>query len=209
MLQIDVENMDIALIILVVVVVFYFVRNGYQKRHIQLLGSHLAKVQIEKNMQSLYDGYARALKETEPVRRQQIWELQEGTERAFASQLQQVAAAFAKENEQDTRISKLSFCIPYIEKIGPSATRDFRAVLQVHAQGVARVVQNEAQWSLQDKAYCLMAEILLMQHSCHWFCKSRNVANARLVMRHQVTFEKVLDSVSEQTRRAYQDWLAQ
>lgn len=199
--------MDTALIILVAAVAFYLVRNLYQKRRIQLLGQTLAQVQIEKNMQSLYDGYARALKENDPVRRQQIWELQEATERAFAGQLQHVAAAMAKQEPADTRMSKFSFCLPYLEKVLPSATRDFRAILQVHAQGVAAVVQNQEALVLQDKAYCLMAEILLMQHSCHWFCKSRNVANARLVMRHQVTFEKAFDSVSPRTRKAYQAWL--
>lgn len=199
--------MDTALLILVAVVAFYWVRTVYQKRHIQLLGQHLAQVQIEKNMQSLYDGYARALKETDPVRRQQIWELQESTERAFAGQLQHVAGAMAKQPEDDTRMSKLSFCIPYLERLLPSATRDFRAILQVHAQGVSEVVQNNDALTLQDKAYCLMAEILLMQHSCHWFCKSRNVANARLVLRHQVTFEKAFESVSARTRKAYQGWL--
>ena len=42
-----------------------------------------------------------------------------------------------------------------------------------------------------------------MQHSCHWYCKSLGVASARLVMRHQTPYEKVLDSVSPGTRQAY------
>ena len=42
-----------------------------------------------------------------------------------------------------------------------------------------------------------------MQHSCHWFCKSRGVASARLLVRHKTPYMKVLDSVTPATRRAY------
>jgi hypothetical protein len=43
-----------------------------------------------------------------------------------------------------------------------------------------------------------------MQHSCHWYCKSRNVASARLLLRHQTPYQKVLASVAPETRQSYQ-----
>ena len=49
----------------------------------------------------------------------------------------------------------------------------------------------------------MMAELFLMQHSCHWFCKSKPVASARLILRHQTPYEQVLQSVAPDTRQAY------
>jgi hypothetical protein len=48
-----------------------------------------------------------------------------------------------------------------------------------------------------------MAELLLMQHSCHWFCRSKVVASARMLARHQTSYEQLLDAVNPETRRAY------
>jgi hypothetical protein len=42
-----------------------------------------------------------------------------------------------------------------------------------------------------------------MQHSCHWFCKSRNVASARLLARQQTSHQQVVATVTAETRRAY------
>jgi hypothetical protein len=42
-----------------------------------------------------------------------------------------------------------------------------------------------------------------MQHSCHWFCKSRWVASARMLARHQTRYVQLLEAVSEPTRIAY------
>jgi hypothetical protein len=45
--------------------------------------------------------------------------------------------------------------------------------------------------------------MLLMQHTCHWFCKSKTVASARLMARHKTTHQQVVDAVSPETRREY------
>jgi hypothetical protein len=42
-----------------------------------------------------------------------------------------------------------------------------------------------------------------MQHTCHWYCRSKRIASARLLRRHKPTHEQVLASVAPQTRRAY------
>jgi len=49
----------------------------------------------------------------------------------------------------------------------------------------------------------MSAELFLMQHSCHWFCRSRAVASARLQARHQTSHAQVLAAVSPATREAY------
>jgi hypothetical protein len=49
----------------------------------------------------------------------------------------------------------------------------------------------------------MTAELLLMQHTCHWFCKSRTVASARVMARHQTPYVQIVASVSPETRAAY------
>jgi len=69
--------------------------------------------------------------------------------------------------------------------------------------GITAVVDNAAGLPPRDKAFTLLAELMLFQHTCHWYCKSLPVASARLLLRHQTPYAKVLASVSPQTRQAY------
>src|SRR5690606_25433578 len=95
----------------------------------------------------------------------------------------------------------------YAERFLPAASRDFRKLLHIHAAGLRHAVDNEDRWDAKERAYHLSAELYLFQHSCHWFCKSRVVADARLLMRHQVNHQKVLESVTTVTRSSYLQWL--
>jgi hypothetical protein len=49
----------------------------------------------------------------------------------------------------------------------------------------------------------MMGEMFLMQHSCHWFCRSKTIASARMVTQHQTRYEQALEAVSPETRQAY------
>jgi hypothetical protein len=84
-----------------------------------------------------------------------------------------------------------------------------RALVQLHAQALSRAAQPAGGTPASAKAYTLLAEILLMQHSCHWYCKSQAVACARLLARHQTSYRKVLDSVDPTTRAHYADLTGQ
>ena len=53
------------------------------------------------------------------------------------------------------------------------------------------------------RAFMMTAELFLMQHTCHWYCKSKPVASARLLARHQTAYAQVIDAVDPATRRAY------
>ena len=79
-----------------------------------------------------------------------------------------------------------------------------RKLLAVHANGVARALQQRDGVSPRDRAFRVTAELFLLQHSCHWFCKSRTVASARMLARHQTSYPQLLASVSPETRAAYQ-----
>lgn len=199
--------MDAILILLSVLIVWRVLCIRYQKSHIALLGQHLAPLQLEKHIETLTQGYVRAIQaDTEP-RQLQILDTFSQTEQAVASQMQSLATSLQKESPTHTSMGILAFCLPYPERYLPTLTRDFRQLIQIHAQGVHHVVNNEAGWSPKERAFHLSAELYLFQNSCHWFCKSRNVANARLQVQHKVSYQKTLESVSERTRQAYQHWL--
>ena len=198
--------MNIALTLLAVVAVWQVLRVRYQRTHIVLLGRHLANLQLERHMETLTQGYIRAIKADTEARQLQVLETFAPTERSVAAQVLSLARSMQQESFQDTPVCMLSLCIPYIERFLPSMTRDFRELLHIHAAGLRHVVDNNDGWDPKTRAYHLSAELYLFQHSCHWYCKSRNVADARLMLRHQVNHQKVLDSVSTVTRTAYLQW---
>lgn len=199
--------MDIALILLLVFAAWTALRVRYQRMHIALLGRHLASLQLERHMETLTQGYTRAIHEETETRQIQVLETFAQTERAVAAQIQKLADAMQQESKQSASMGALAFCVPYAERFLPALTRDFRELLHIHAAGLRHVVDNEEQWDIKSRAYHLSAELYLLQHSCHWFCKSRGVANTRLLLRHQVDHQKALESVSAVTRSSYLQWL--
>ncbi len=181
----------------------YVLRAGYQRKRIALLGSYLGKYQIEKLMESLTEGYLRALGENKADRQEQIWHLLEATEAKLCGQFNSFVAEFSKVDEADTRVSKLALALPYADRLFPDATFDLRKLLAVHAQAIGNAAANSAGRTPKGKAFTLSAELLLMQHSCHWFCKSKAVASARVLVRHQTPYAQLLASVAPETARAY------
>jgi|SRR5690606_24514928 len=199
--------MDIVLGVLLAAVVWRIMCVKYQRRRIALLGSHLSGLQLERHMATLTEGYLRAISADTESRQLQVLETFAQTERALAAQVRTLARSMQKEGTQATRMSVLRACVPHIERVLPAVTRDLRALLEIHAEGLRHVVDNEKNLEPKDRAFCLSAELFLFQHSCHWFCKSRGVADARLILSHKVDYRKVLDSVSDVTRSAYLKWL--
>jgi hypothetical protein len=153
-------------------------------------------------MEQLSSAYMRALGESDPERQQQILPLQETAEQQLASEFQNLAREFAKLPAPVTRVFKLA--LPFIDQLSPKATFDMRRILEIHAQGIGRTVDNAQGLSPKERAFRLMGEMFLMQHSCHWYCKSKTIASARMVAQHQTRYEQALDAVSPETRQAYQ-----
>ena len=183
-------------------VVHWFNNQGRRVRT-ALLASHLQPFQIERLMQQLTEGYMRALGEKDPEREAQVWQLQQAAEEQLARQFQDFVRAFAQVPAPQARTLKLA--LPGIDKVLPQATFDTRRVLQIHAEGIDRAVRNTAGRPARDKAFTLMAEMFLMQHSCHWFCRSKTIASARMLAQHKTHYEQALDAVSPETREAYLD----
>ncbi len=173
-----------------------------QRKRTALLAEQLRPFQIEKHMEQLIGAYMRALGESDPQRQQQILQLQEAAEQQLANEFQSLARAFAQLPAPVTRVFKLA--LPFIDQLSPKATFDMRRILEIHAQGIGRTVDNAQGLSPKERAFRLMGEMFLMQHSCHWFCKSKTIASARMLAQHQTRYEQALDAVSPETRQAYQ-----
>lgn len=199
--------MDFVLSLILAAVAWRVLCLRYQRGHINLLAGNLAGLQLERHMETLTEGYARAIREDSESRQLQVFETLGQTERALASQVQMLANNMQKEDPKAAALCALPFCVPYAERMLPWVTRDFRALLRIHAAGLRHVVDNVENWAPKDRAFHLSAELYLFQHSCHWYCKSRSVADARLMLRHRVDHRKVLESVSDRTRAAYLAWL--
>ena len=175
-----------------------------QRRRIALLGRVLQGYQIERLMEQLTDGYLRWLDEQDPERRAPLWNMLLSTERSLLTQMTGFARDFGAVPAPQAQVSKLPFAMPYAQQLLPGARLfDARRIFELHAQGLQAAIDNAAQLKDKDRAYMITAEILLFQHSCHWFCRSRSVADARLLARHRSPWRQVVASVSEDTRGDY------
>jgi hypothetical protein len=172
-----------------------------QRKRTALLAEQLRPFQIEKNMAQLTGSYMRALGESDPERQLHILQLQDAAEQQLASEFQNLAREFAKLPAPVTRGFKLA--LPYIDQLSPKATFDMRRLLEVHAQGIERTVRNTQGLGPKERSFRMMGEMFLMQHSCHWFCRAKTIASARMVAQHQTRYEQALDAVSPETRQAY------
>ena len=195
--------MDILILALFISAGTFMLNAKEQRKRIALLGSHLANYQIEKLMETLTGGYLRALGETQDERRNQIWSMLSTTESQLSDQFGRFAAEFGRLNADATRVSRLAIALPFAEKILPSLTFDMRQALAIHARGIAHVAQNTSHMTPRDRAFMMSAELFLMQHTCHWFCKSKTVASARMLARHKTPHDQLVASVSAETRNAY------
>ena len=195
--------MDILILAILIATGTFMLNAKEQRKRIVLLGSHLANYQIEKLMEALTGGYLRALGESTDERRSQIWSLLSTTESQLSEQFGRFAADFAKLDEERTRVSRLAVSIPFADKLFPALTFDMRKALAIHARGITHVAENTAHLTPKDRAFMMTAELLLMQHTCHWYCKSKTVATARMLARHQTPHEQLVASVSAETRKAY------
>lgn len=195
--------MDLFLLALLVGFVFHIVKSHEQWRRIGLLGSVLGQYQIEKLMETVTEGYLRALGEKDPARREQIWQLLASAETSLSDQFNRFAQEFSRLDASLTRVSRFPVALPWVDRWLPAFTFDLRELFKIHARGLAQAASVGTGMSQRDRAYQLSAELFLMQHSCHWFCKSKAVASARLLARHQTSHAQVLAAVSPQTRQAY------
>ncbi len=202
--------MDFFLLAMIAAAIAWSAKTRAERARIALLGVQLRPYDIEKLMETLSEGYARALGEDEPGRRQAIWANLLPAEQRMAEQFGRFARQFAQVDAERSRVMRpdwpLSALLQLVGRAFPALVAknsfDLRALLELHARAIAQAA-GRSDLSPQARAFTLLAELMLMQHSCHWFCKSRNIASARLLLRHQTSYEKVLASIDPQTRSGY------
>ena len=200
--------MELLIPLMLIALGVYKINAREQARRIALLGSYLAKHQIEKLLESLTQGYLRALGESNPERQAQVWGYLATAETELCDQFSLFADEFARLEAADACASKLPIAIPYADKLFPAATFDMRKALKIHAQGIKNAAIGSPNQSQKDKAFTMSAELFLMQHTCHWFCRSKIVASARMLTRHQTPYAQLVASVAPDTRRAYEALMA-
>ncbi|QDL53464.1 hypothetical protein [Rhodoferax aquaticus] len=199
--------MNLLFLLSLVGLAFFVLNKRDQSVRIALLGSYLGKFHIEKLMETVIDGYMRALGESNAERQAQVWGMLSSAEHTLCEQFNAFAHEFAKVPEEASRVSALSIALPYATKLLAGATFDMREALLLHARGIEAVAQDTT-LAQKDKAFRLTAELFLMQHTCHWFCRSKTIASARMVARHKTPYAQLVASVSPATRQAYVALLA-
>ncbi len=206
--------MEIFTFILMFAAGAYILKSRDQKSRIVFLAKHLGRYPIERLMQTLIEGYARALGEPDAQRQAQIFKLLTTSELELCEQFNRFAEEFVRADTASARVSKLTFGLPYASRLFPGATFDLRRAMTIHAQAIVDATATtttpgdlpEAATALKlskSRAFTISAELLLVQHTCHWFCRSKMIASARLLARHQTSYAQVLASVSPDTRSAY------
>ena len=197
--------MELLIPLLLLVGGVQYLKTREQRQRIALLGSYLGRFQIEKLMENLTEGYLRALGEDDPERRAQIWSMLGTAETELSEQFKRFVTEFSQVWGDRALVSTLPVAVPHATKLFPKASFDLRQALAIHAQGIAAAAENRQNLSLRDKAYTMSAELFLMQHTCHWFCRSKAVASARMLARHKTDYARLIASVAPQTRQAYRD----
>ncbi|MEO7939913.1 MAG: hypothetical protein ABIR55_14905 [Burkholderiaceae bacterium] len=195
--------MEILVIAIMVAIAPLVVRRQQDRQRIALLAHYLQPFQIEKLMATLSDGYQRALGESDPQRQQQVWDHLRPTEQALCEQFDRLALRIASADAQRSRVSTLAWALPWAQQLFPAASFDLRKAIAIHAHGIRRAAEADPSLPAKRRAYALSAEMFLMQHTCHWFCKSKAVASARLWVRHHTRYEQLFDAVTPATARAY------
>ncbi len=199
--------MEILLVAVPLVVVWTLAVRAEQAQRVALLASHLGRYRIEKLMEALTEGYLRALAEKDADRQRALWSTLSLTEANLLDEFQRFVAEFAQVWPEKALVSRIPQAVPRATLLFPQATFDLREALALHAQGLARLVaaQPDAAGasSQRDRAFMFTAELLLIQHTCLWFCRSQTTASARLMARHQTRYAQVLAAVSPQTRATY------
>ena len=193
-------GMELLSLLFLLGVGIHWLNSQGQRQRTALLAEHLRPYQIEKHMAQLTEAYMRALSEPEAARQQQILQLQEVAEQQLAEEFKAVATEFGRLAAPVTRGFKIA--LPFIDQLSPKTTFDMRRLLVVHAQGIGRAIALTPE-AAKERSFRIMAEMFLMQHSCHWFCKSKTIASARMLRQHQTRYEQALEAVSPETRQAY------
>ena len=181
--------------------IWHWVIQRQQQERIRFLAGQITPLHIDKLMQELVEGHHRALGETDAARQQQVWTLLGEKATALCGQFERFAETFARQPAERCRVQRWPLPVPYAENWAP--TFDARKLFRLHAEGLRAALGANPHAYGKSAAFTLTAEMLLMQHSCHWYCRSHTRASSRLLAQHQTPYQQVLNHVTPSTRDAY------
>lgn len=199
--------MDVVSLAMLLAVAVWWLKGQWQRKRIVLLAGYLGRYQIERQMEALMNGYLRAAGESDAERSLPIWRAQEATEAGLCQQFDRFAQDVAAMPAQEARVITQGLGLPWLDQWLPLPGFDVREMFRLHAQALRAACQhgeNDSAAQRRQQAYVMSAELLLMQHTCHWYCRSRALASARLLARHQTSYGQVVESVAPATRAAYE-----
>ena len=87
--------MDFLLFLPIALVALWIARARQQQRRIAILDRYLSGHDIEKSIETLSQGYSRALGESDPARSEQVWGVLRETEDVLCRQVRKLAQDFA------------------------------------------------------------------------------------------------------------------
>ena len=195
--------MEFLVVALPLLVSLHLLNRQQQQLRVHRLAALLQPLGLEKLIEQLSTGYLRALSESDPVRSEPIWNLLAESEQRFGAQLQRLAEQAGRLDPDQARISRWPVWAALAARWLPGNTFDLRGLLTIHARGVAETLRNPQGLERRAQAFRLSAEMLLLQHSCHMYCRSLGVASARLLARHQTSHAQALEATSPSTQNAY------
>lgn len=193
--------MELFITLVLPLAIAWWAKAQHQQQRIAILSRFLSRYTIEKNIETVTQGYLRALGEADPDRQGQIWRLLHASEAELCRQVTQLAVDFAAAGDAVTRVSKLPIWVPFAHALAGSF--DMREALRVHARGICQSIDVNTPDAARERAFAISAELLLLQHTCHWFCRSKLVASGRMLARHQTSYEQLVAAILPQTRSAY------
>ena len=179
----------------------WIAKTRIQQQRIALLARFLSPFSIEKNIETVTQGYLRALGEEDPGRREQVWNVLRANEQDLCRQMRQLASDFAEAGSAETRVSRFPVWLPLASALAGSF--DLRDALRIHARGICQAIDAQHPGTERDRAFTISAELFLMQHTCHWFCRSKAVASGRMLARHKTSYQQLTGAVLPQTRADY------
>ena len=180
-----------------------------QRARIVWLAQHLSRHPVDKALERLVRETMTGLNHSDEDKRAHHWRCASQACDDLVVALQRALDDMGQGFAPMARGSRLAVALPYAEQWLPGMAFDVRRLLAVHVQGLARMQTEEAANEPKTQAFMRLAEAMLLQHSCHWYCRSKTVASARLLAQHQTRYEQVLESVHPATHTAYHKALHQ
>lgn len=193
-------------LLLPLALVLQMIQIGQQRARIARLDVYLRRHPIEEPMAQLMTGLMAALDQPEAAQREAAWRALAPLEARLNQLLRRLALDIASLPEPLARLSRIPLGLPWATQWGAQCV-DLRKLIALHAHAIERACLHGVR-SPAQRAHTLLAELMLLQHTCHWYCRSQMVAGARLVARHHTSTAQVIDAVDGQTRRDYRALVA-